>query len=103
MAGRGTDGGIRVRYLDSKGNEISVGAKVLCAEDEPPGEVVAIIDPDGDWSDELQRNVALGPYIVVKWPEFDEPERMHCSQRLTWRDYPHGSDAYYCEDIDVVA
>jgi hypothetical protein len=90
------------RYLDANREPIEVGATVRdFGANEDVGVVEKIIEVDIDWSDAQERPVANGPFVVVRWPDEPEPIEHGCNQRLTWADYPDGSDDWYCDDLVV--
>jgi hypothetical protein len=60
---------VSFKVLDSRkeGVEITVGSRVLYADNDPatPATVIAISEPDGDYDDELQRGVEYPPKITL--------------------------------------
>lgn len=96
--------------VDSDDRPIVVGAKVLIeyeAGDQLIGEVVVVGEPDGDWSDQLQRNIELCPRFDVRWPSgtIEHFGTYNDSRAPTWADYPYGVEhqIYRCDELEVVA
>lgn len=93
-------------------NRLKVGDRVNVWEDVnpdakglPPGTIVRIDDPDGDYDDELERPVMYGPYVWVQWDDAkpDDPEKFSGmpKQPLSYY-YPDGVDEFTFDDLILV-
>jgi hypothetical protein len=91
------------RVLDALGNVVSVGSRVLYA-DESLGTVLAISDPDADYDDELGRGVFYPPKVTVRLDDGEQDAvSTYRSTQITWADYPDGPaiEDFTCDDIEV--
>lgn len=72
------------RIVDDKGAEIGVGSMIK-GGDSDAGELVELVEPDeSHWG------------VLVKWPEFDEPERFEASPN------DPSEDPLYCSDVEAI-
>lgn len=90
---------------DDFGKQLIVGSPVhagkCSASRWPPGIVVDITEPDGDWDDLLGRPVEIPPMVNVKWPDGEKPEAFSAYFEYT----PHIEDkefVYTCGDLRLL-
>jgi hypothetical protein len=98
----------KIQIVDHKSDEIKVGTKVEYGVDvDNIATVIEITDPDGDYSDELQRAVEIPPHITIKFDDDGVEEVISTTNitRITWADYPDGPELLIYEaddDIEVI-
>jgi hypothetical protein len=92
-----------IQVVDGHGRPLAVGDEVLTyggrIEEEPPGVITLITEPEGD-ADAEGRSIMINPGVYVAWPEGpEEPERFgtHWLGRFYDDDAP-----FECDDLALV-